>query len=113
MGRSDFEPQLFRACFRLFKSNISYFNTLCRDLTVFETDQFIYFIRLVAMDKTCVSPIFDYLIFQLPITVFISKYLKKRHNFVKKGRLKIPAFTHKYVPWVTILEGFKIIHWTF
>ena len=58
MGRSDFEPQLFRACFRLFKSNISYFNTLCRDLTVFETDQFIYFIRLVAIDRTCVSPIF-------------------------------------------------------
>ena len=33
----------------LFKSNLPYFNTSDRDLTVFEADQFIYFIRLVAM----------------------------------------------------------------
>jgi len=35
-----------------------------RDLTVFEADQFIYFIRLVVMDRNCVSTIFEYLIFQ-------------------------------------------------
>jgi len=42
---------------------------LGRDLTVFEADQFIYFIRLVAMDRTCASPIFEYLIFLLPTFV--------------------------------------------
>ena len=61
--RSDF-VKLIRACFRLFKSNIPYVNTLGRDLTVFNTDPFIYFIRFVAMDRTYVSPIFEYLIFQ-------------------------------------------------
>jgi len=45
-------------------SNRPYFNTSDIDLTVFEADQFIYFIRSVAMDRTCVSPIFEYLIFQ-------------------------------------------------
>jgi len=45
-------------------SNLPYFNTSDRDLTVFEADQFINFIRLIAMDRTCVSPIFEYLIFQ-------------------------------------------------
>jgi len=44
----------------LFKSNLPYFNMSDKDLTVFEADQFIYFIRLVAMDRTCVSPIFEY-----------------------------------------------------
>ena len=47
-----------------FKSNLPYFNTLGRDLTVFEADQFAYFIMLVVIDRTCVSPIFEYLIFQ-------------------------------------------------
>ena len=46
------------------KSNLPYFNTSDRDLTVLEADQFIYFIRLVAIDRTCVSSIFEYLIFQ-------------------------------------------------
>ena len=54
----DFEVKLIRACFRFYKSNLPYFNTLGRDLTVFEEDQFIYFIRLVAMDRTCISPFF-------------------------------------------------------
>ena len=63
-GGSNFEVKLIRKCFRLFKSNLPYFNTLGRYLTVFEADQFIYFIRLVAMDRTCVSPIFEYLIIQ-------------------------------------------------
>jgi len=31
-------------------------------LRVFEANQFSYFIRLVAMDRTCVSPIFEYFI---------------------------------------------------
>ena len=31
---------------------------------IFEADHFIYFIRLVAIDRTCVSAIFEYLIFQ-------------------------------------------------
>ena len=43
--------------------------------------------------------------------ICISKYLKMVHNSVRKGRIKNPAFTHNYIPWVTILEGFKIIHW--
>ena len=66
MWRYNFEIKLIRACFRLLflKSNLPYFNTSDRDLTVFEADQFIYFIRLVTMDRTCVSPIFEYLIFQ-------------------------------------------------
>ena len=62
--RSDFEVKLIRACFRLFKSNLPYFNTLGRDVTVFDTDPFSYCIRLVAMDRTYVSPIFEYLLFQ-------------------------------------------------
>ena len=61
--RSDF-VKLIRACFRLFKSYLPYFKTLGRDVTVFDTDPFIYFIRLVAMDRTYASPIFEYLIFQ-------------------------------------------------
>ena len=28
----------------------------------------------------------------------------------KKRPNKTPAFTHNYAPWVTIFEGFKIIH---
>ena len=60
LWRSDFEVKLIRECFRLFKSNFPYFNSPGRDLTVFEADQFIYFIRLVAMDRTCVSPIFTW-----------------------------------------------------
>ena len=64
MWRSDFEIKLIRASFRPFKSNLPYYNMSDRDLTVFEADQFIYFIRLAAMDRTCVSPIFEYLIFQ-------------------------------------------------
>ena len=52
--------------FRLLKvSNLTYFNTLGKYLTDFEADPFIYFIRLVAMDRTCVSPFFEYLIIQL------------------------------------------------
>jgi len=58
------DGKLMCACFRLFKSNLPYFNTVGRDLTVFEPDPFIYFIRLVVIDRTCVSPIFEYLIFQ-------------------------------------------------
>jgi len=41
LWRSDFEVKLVRAWFSLFKSNLPYFNTLGRDLTVFEADQFI------------------------------------------------------------------------
>jgi len=62
--RPDLEIKLIRAWFRLLKNNLSYFNTLGRDLTNFEADQFIYYIKLVAMDRTCVSPVFEYLIFQ-------------------------------------------------
>ena len=29
---------------------------------------------------------------------------------LEKVKYKNPAFWHNYVPWVTILEGFKIIH---
>ena len=54
------EVRLIRACFRYFKSNLPYLNTLGKDLTVFEADPFIYSIRLVAMDRTSVSPIFEY-----------------------------------------------------
>jgi len=50
---------------------------LGRDLTVFEADQFIYFIRLVAMDRTCVSPIFEYYIFNNLHSLAILVYVKR------------------------------------
>jgi len=36
----------------MFEAFYEYYNTSDRDLTVFEADQFIYFIRLVALDRT-------------------------------------------------------------
>ena len=40
--------------------------------------------------------------------ICLSKYLDKGHNSVRDDNNK--NITHNYVPWVTILVGFKIIH---
>ena len=41
----------------------------------------------------------------------ISKYLKKGHHSVRKGRIKDTALRHNNSSLMTILNGFKIIHY--
>ena len=53
-----FEVNRICVSFRLFKSNLPCINTSDRVFTVFGADQLIYFIRLEAMVRTCVSPFF-------------------------------------------------------
>jgi len=42
--------------------------------------------------------------------ICISKFLKKGITLLGKDEYNIHPFTHNYIQWVTILEGFRIIH---
>ena len=75
MWRYNFEIKLIRACIRLLflKSNLPYFNPSDRDLTVFEADPFIYFIRTELVFRLFVYTWYFNNIHSLVILVYVKR----------------------------------------